>query len=802
MRRRIVGVDLNGRYDLAARDWEEDGENDPEPPGTRLVQGGTCANIVTTRDNRLVAGPQARLAPHGRGDGWGEIGDLSSRRSLAQALDRGARDRVDANDVCAAVDALARGCEEVIVAVPDLLDFAESQQGAMIAAISEPRRRVRLLWRPVAAFLDLLHTGLIGPESVGARFRMLMHVGSGIEDQLLTLREDPDHPGHFAPQRDGPGRLCSTDKGLDALYDRATRAVHAHNGSVDWRRCESTRIGPALLTGEAAPFDMEVLRNRNATWAMVTVPDASPVELGLWDTQLPPAQKPVLATFLVTPLVGRYAEALTQAVSSSAGPVTPLDPGSVARGCLRAGRLIERGLPHYFDRLEPVAIAVLRGDQPAFEHLIPPEAVVPANREYVSPEIGGFEWVRGKSNADFYILKGDHEVRHWEIIKKPGPPENSPVTLRIRQIPGQSWARLTISSTSWDDLMRSPVALDWETLTPLDLTPEELLEKLRSPPPTIPERIVENPHLDLWRGADWAGDDRASVIARRQFGGDQIPPDLWVSVLSRSQRHPDPPRQRFWLVGTDGNLPPELPREVREGLLAAIDGMARKTCAATLLNYPRDNHLLRALTWCFTLCPESVQERILDALEADANGRPHPLAKPRQSVKVLRQGAGRAVSGAQRLSRLFRYLGKAPLNTDTINALAMALTRRAEAPDALTREQVDEFQHRLGNELLQQIQQRDFKLRFRNTLSAIAGLFRWRLREPYALLAERDPVAAKLRETLVLAMEMLKRLASGSVTQRDQKITQIEAIIEYLDGRGDPDILRRIEYDDVEDDDV
>jgi hypothetical protein len=797
MKRRIVGLDLNGRFDLAARDWRED-EDAVGPLESEIVHGGTCAAVVMTRNNRLIAGPQAVLAPHGRGKGWGEIGDPSRRRPLAEALDRGAQDQADAEAVEAAVYALARESAEVVVAVPDLADFGEAEQGAMIAAMSARHRRVRLLWRPVAIFLDLLRTGWISPEAAGARFRLLMHVGAGIEDQVLTLRTDPDHPGHLAPQRDGPGQLCAPEAGLDALFDRARHAVRARNASVDWAHCEPSRLGPALLTGDAAPGDIEVLRAWNATWTAVAAQDLAQEYPGLSDVDLRPANALVAATFLVTPLAGRVAETLGQAVTRSVGPLTLVGPEAVARGCLRAGRLIERGLPHYFDRLEPVAIAVLRGDTPEFEHLIPPGAVVPANREYVSREIGGFVWRQGKADTEFYIRKGDSEVRHWVVTKPPGPPENVPVTLRIRQTPGQSWARLTVGSAEWEALSRSPIALDWETLTPLDLTPDEVLEKLRTPPPTVPERIVGRPHIDLWNGAYWTGDGRPSELACAAFGGGSALPGRWASVLSRSRRHPDPPNERFWLVGTDGDLPNSLDAQVREGFLAALNQMAQQVCAATLRHPPRDNNLLKALTWCFALCPEAAQDRILDALEANAQGRRHPLSEPSHAVRVLRQGAGRAVSGVPRLTRLFRYLEQAPLNNDTINALAMALTRRAEAPEALTRDQVDEFLRRLGLELLDQIVRRSFRLRFRNTLSAIAGLFRWRLREPYALLAGRDPVAADLRANLVRAKDMLMNLRYRNDSQRDKKIAQIEAIIEYLDGRGDPNILELIEKEDEE----
>jgi hypothetical protein len=43
MRRRIVGLDLNGRFDMAARDWnEEDSEIQPANE-LRLIRGGAAS---------------------------------------------------------------------------------------------------------------------------------------------------------------------------------------------------------------------------------------------------------------------------------------------------------------------------------------------------------------------------------------------------------------------------------------------------------------------------------------------------------------------------------------------------------------------------------------------------------------------------------------------------------------------------------------------------------------------------------------------------------------------------------------
>jgi hypothetical protein len=715
-------------------------------------RGCTGEAVAITRDERLVAGPQAALAPHGRGQGWGarsataRVAGAWPRRSIGG----GRKSVADASLIRAAVDALARGSDHVVAAVPDLDIFDEAVQGAMLKAMSSGRRRARLLWRPVAVFIDLLARGRILPEAEGAHFRILVHSGSGIEDQLLTLRRDPEHPDHFAPERSGPGTLCAPGAGLDVMFARAARMVKDFNHAVVWDRCEPSRLGPKLLTGEKAPSEIEILRAWNGNWVAVSAPDIAPVTLGLDAVELSPPCVPVAGTFLVTPLAAQFASTLAHSISHSAGSVQVIGPEAVAQGCLLAGRLIERGLPHYFDRLEPVAIAVLRGDAPAFDYLIAPKSVVPANREYVSRELAGFEWGKGKSAIEFYVLKGEAEMRHWRVTKEVAPPQDVPVALRIRQTPGQSWARLTVTSHSWEPLSRSPVALDWETLTPIDLSPDEVLAKLRTPPPTIPERIVERPHLDLWMGADWAGNGEASRLARAAARGEPVAPGRWAAEIRQARRHPEPPHDRFWLVGTDGDLPDGLPQDVREGFGVALDRLAASACAATLGRPPRDNELLIALTWCFIRCPEAVQDGILDALDAHARGQRHPLSLPPHAIRVLRQGAGRAVSGVARFERLFSYLDKAPINSDTLNALAMVLSRREESPQAPTREQVDRFLNRLGRELIARIEARDFKIRFRNTLSAIAGLFRWRKREPFALLAARDPVAAQLRETLTM----------------------------------------------------
>ena len=781
MSRRIAGVALSGRHDLAAVDWDEEGT-----VSVRVVQGGTMSDVITTLEGRRIGGPQAALAPHGRNAGWGkDIGAADRRRPLAAAVDSNGRG-AHAADLAASIDALARGAQEVILAVPDLPRFDEFAQGAMIsAARKSSARSVRLLWRPVAAMLSLIHNQRLHREHVGQRFRFLVHGAHGIEDQTLTLREAPDTPGHIAPQRDGPGRIWGAEIGLDSLFARANQQVRDSN-RLNWAQLEPSRLGPNLVVGRAHPGDHGVLRKNSGAWEVVIAPSLCANDLlrGAEPTPAPNVQPE--RVFLITPLEAALAVKLTKALEVVA---CIEQDDHIARGCLRAGRLIERGLPHYFDRLEAISIAVLRDREPAFVPLIPEGHLVAANREYVSEDLNDFVWPRNKKETDFYILKGKSEVREWTVQKASAPEIDVPIRMRIRQTPGQSWAVLDITATDWDLLARAPERLNWEGLSPTDMSPEQVLHSLRTPPPAIPERLVEPADPALWIGADWAGDDRAAHLATVAASTGNVNAAEWAQVLSTSQRHPESGIS-YRRVTTDGALPDGLAELVRNGFDVML-----KTLGDQLLQGPppQDNYALMALTWSFAACPAELQDEIVNALEAHHQSQTHRLLTPSRAIRVLRQGSGRAVTGKHRLQRLFSVLAAAPLNNDSISALAMAVSRREEAPSALTREQVNHFLHELSEHLIKEIKNLRFQVKFKNTLCAIAGLFRWREIEPFAFLATNDRVASDLQQALYRALDLLRQTDLGYVPALGQKIKLIEKIAEFLDGKGDASILRIIE---------
>lgn len=127
---------------------------------------------------------------------------------------------------------------------------------------------------------------------------------------------------------------------------------------------------------------------------------------------------------------------------------------ALASGALEAAQRIQRGIPHCLDRLDPVAMTVLRGATAVFAPLFPPEAVVPANREFVSEPMPA-QWRKGVGNLEFFIKRGSEGIRKW-ITEPQNPPEKTEqVHIQLFQTPAQGLARVEIRSHEWDELRRA-----------------------------------------------------------------------------------------------------------------------------------------------------------------------------------------------------------------------------------------------------------------------------------------------------------------------------------------------------------
>ena len=792
---RMVGLDIAGWHDIAARDWDVD---DDQLENLKIVDGGIGAVAIKDGTDCWLGGPQASLAPHGLGKGWGELGGSERRIGIADCyagLIRGSETVRDA--YTAAVESLTRHADEAILNIADILESDEGARSRIISAARGKMRRVRLLWRPVSLCLDALRTGLIEPDDVGHWFGFLIHSDRGFEYQRLRIREDSEHPGHYAPERERYGEILQNALGIRNLVEKIHHEIISTNTILNDNSFGRIELAPGILAGRIAPSSRGVVRHDNRTWIEIKLPEQ--ISLPATDEFITSLARtlnesgPVKKLFFTSPIAPDLIEQIYRAILAIQRECIKMPWECLASGALHAGRIIERGLPHYFDRLVPISLAVFQDDQPIFTDLADRNATLPANKEYVAPPYRNLEWPRGKKEVEFNILKADTELRRWVISVDIPPPADVPVELTFRQTPGQSWANLYLTSQEWEVLQRSPVALNWEGLQPSDETKDEVLKRLKRPPPTIPTRIIEQPTIEFWIG------NKKYAPLSPVLHADRIDTYTLARLLSRSMRAQTmggtvPARVRT--VGTDGNLPEGLHDNDIAAFERIINSLESTLMQAVSARKPRSNNdELRALTWVFVRCPMNIQTAIVDALECYSQNRSHPLLVPPASRTVIIQGAGRAVSSVDLIRRVLLALTTIKANNDTFSSIAMLLSRRMEAPKALDASIVDRIAKSVSAELstlADTTGAKGFKNRFKNSLLALAGLFRYREVEPYALLKGSNQTAMALWDSLTLIKKALTKHASV-IAYADTKIALVSDLIKHLEGNGDPNVLIQIE---------
>jgi hypothetical protein len=174
-----------------------------------------------------------------------------------------------------------------------------------------------------------------------------------------------------------------------------------------------------LLFRETPLAGEEIVRRSNSNWLKLAVPQDFVVPAladGIAELSTEADQ-----VVLLSPLAERHRDLLGSGLAARGvgQPVIVADPDTAARGGLFAARRIERGIPHYLDHLDQISLIVMRRNQPVFEDLIPTNAIVLGNREYVSKPLTSMLWTAGMTEVQFYIRKGPREIRHWVTLHGP-----------------------------------------------------------------------------------------------------------------------------------------------------------------------------------------------------------------------------------------------------------------------------------------------------------------------------------------------------------------------------------------------
>lgn len=802
---KLAGIDLAGWHDAACCNYDlASGEAVPE---SVVVDGGLGAVVVDMAidgTSRAVAGPQAILSPIGRGRGWSDIGAPELRRPLRTLWDELlGRTTVEPRtaDFAAGVTALAAGAERVMFCVPDRPEMSERPQQVLLRGLTgRGRSRATLLWRSVAVLLDALDGGRLPDAVPGRTIIVLTHESDGIAMQHFVLRELEALGGVIAPERAAVGRILWPDWGLERLLATLTSEVRAANPALEEFQAETPRLPLTLLLAEP-PFALpEIIRRDNGDWLQIDAPTERPIvpDFNLADSDLPSADL-VLVT---SPLAACYRDRL-EADIRSAWPSTTvmmLDPPSAARGALRAAERVARDIPHYLDRLDPIALAVLRDDEPVFQDLIPRDAAVPGNREYVAEPITSMVWGAGMTQANFFIRKGAREIRHWKTPEMEAPAMAQPLILHLRQTPAQGWATLTVTSPSWEPLRVRPILLDWNgnELAVDERSPEEILRSLERPAPVVPKRIRHEPHIGLWNG-DMKGNGLARELLSLEAGSAEDLSGL-VAILRSSYTVYDKTddgrtlARKVHAIGSDGEVPPDVELEDVERLDRILNTISRRMATAVAERCPpANNELLLAATWAFGRCPPAAQSLLVEAYFKDRNAEQHPLILSFHSRRALIHGLGRCIGDGAYAARLVRSLLDGTPSNDELGAAGALLARPVATPRHLGDDEVADITRLLIKQFRRIRNTKSFGVTLKYALLCTAGLLRIRERIPRALVAGSSPEAQHLLTEIEAIADQIERHSGRSVPARAAKLAIMADLAQYLKGMGgNPDILTAV----------
>ncbi|NOD34419.1 MULTISPECIES: hypothetical protein [unclassified Ruegeria] len=206
-----------------------------------------------------------------------------------------------------------------------------------------------------------------------------------------------------------------------------------------------------------------------------------------------------------------------------------------------------------------------------------------------------------------------------------------------------------------------------------------------------------------------------------------------------------------------------------------------------------DNEALKFLSWQFRRCPRNVATWLMDCIEA--SGRNHPFVKHQASWVLVYQGLGRIVGSEEDEARAMRLLLTSSIKDWIWNrqsaAMAFMLSRSDTAPSYLKREDVEkltkrtiaDFQRNIGGQYTM----------FNYAPFLLAGLVRWRLVDPTALVIGADPLADDLLAIIEKTEQDLKaRRGSNTNFQRRRLkfLPILQDLKSELAGEGsNPDLL-------------
>jgi hypothetical protein len=791
--RKICGFDVNGWRDIVARNWQVLPGEEEEIGPVACAECGPLSSIVKIAEehgDRWVGGRQADLAPHGMGGGWGAVGQESRRLTVRNLL----KGRVgSALHLAAAFDGLAKGAAYNVVAIDDTPDSTEAARERMLAGLAAAKlRNPMLVWRPVLALLYAIDAGFLTQEQM---IGVICHAPEGLSVQKLLLRRAQGQTDDvLTPERHKAARMVSGDIGYANLVRSAREAAIGPAGlsSRTAHLALARSVGRCAL-GLACP--PEILRQQNGDWDVIALEDSGEWSGAALDEDL--SSMGDCALVLVETLAeGRVREALLKRISESiSGPIKVLPVDAVALGALVAARRLAEGDPVYFDFLPRISTIVFGQSGAQSFDLIDESETLEAGRVYRSPKPAFFAIPAGHSSVSIYLRKEAEPHPRKATVTLDAPLKApAPVSLWVEQKPAAGAARIVLEASG----LGQQFTIDWQQALDDERPWSDIIAALDTPPPSIPARLVLKCGLRPWEDSKRA----PGLFSLLGAETDQHPVD-WKNLADKLTARPF----GEYCISSDGELPSAVSTEnveLLDVLTEAAMSVTRTRLQAERTSWNSDNDALRFLTWQFRRCPEEVATWLIDCVQSrELPMFAHPMVDHPSSWILVYQGLARIAYDEPAERRIIKMLLSTRVrdwNWRVESAcLAILLSRSDTAPGVLVREDIERLVRRNISDFRANLRSEYTKFYYAPFL--LAGLLRWRLKDPRGLLLGHDPLAASLKAAIEDAendFDTRRQPKPAFLKKREKYLPILADLKSELEGAGgNPDLLLDIYGDGV-----
>ena len=783
--KKLCGYDLNGWKDRAARNWTIEADGDEHIGETHITGSVLSPSIVRIGDDtskHWIGGSQAALAPHGRGNGWGNVGKPERRKTLRSIFEDNS---APPEQLAASIIGLAHGAKFCALSIDDDPRTTERFQERLIEAMAKGKTgRCLLVWRSVLAVLGCLvsETSSFDPED-GLMIGIIGHVSDGFTVQRLKLRLEAEGKDPvFAPERSKAAKHLTSPLGYSGLINHIQKLFTACNPDVSGNWVDQTAaVHKLALEGKAQP---ELIQNDRGRFVLISPPETTPSQAADFPDELLEHLVGCDILLFETLTTGDVRKRLSAKLKKrSALKVTILNDEIVAKGALEAARRFANGSPVYFDFLPQISTIVLGQSGATSYDLISSSETLPAGRVYRSPDPASFAI---QANQTDFLLHLRKDLEEWprrarvDLSTKTSSPV--PVHLSVEQVPAAGRARFIVDAP----MLSRQFIVDWDAAEEIHRPWNELVEELGTSPATIPERLVLPSSMEAWE--DNARE--AGLLSLLKDNIDKADVD-WQALARKLASRPN----RHYCISSDGELPAGVPPEAKEQLeglnIRALQHIRKRIAG----NITADNESLKFLSWQFRHAPAQLPKILLEAWNARDPLFSHPFITHPMNWVLVYQGFGRTCrveeEEKQALSRIFLRDVKQWKYKEETAAVAFLLSRSNTAPKLLDRVDVErlvkrvliEFKGELGSDYT----------RFNYAPFLVGGLLRWRLKVPNALIVGQDPLADTLREAIVQTRNDFNRTRNR--TERFVRATNrydplLVQLVEELEGQGsNPNLL-------------